>query len=61
MKKHQIDLLGMAEINVNFHKVGPTNEWKDRFKRLRTNSHCATNVHTNANEKKVHGGTAYLP
>jgi hypothetical protein len=60
MKKHQIDLLGMAEISVNFHKVGPTNQWKDRFKRLRTNSHCATNVHTNANEQKVHGGTAYL-
>jgi hypothetical protein len=40
--------------------VGPTNQWKDRFKKLRTNSHCATNAHTTSNERRVFGGTAYL-
>jgi exonuclease III len=60
MEKHKMDVLGMAEININFKKVGPTQQWKDRFKKLRTNSHCATNEHTTSNEKRVFGGTAYL-
>lgn len=60
MEKHKMDVLGMAEININFKKVGPTQQWKDRFKKLRTNSHCATNEHTTPNEKRVFGGTAYL-
>jgi hypothetical protein len=60
LEKTKIDLLGMAEINVNFKKTGPTNQWKDRFKKLRTNSHCATNIHTTSTETQVYGGTAYL-
>ena len=50
----------MAEINLNFKKIGPTHQWKDRFKRPHTNSHHATNEHTTANDKRVFGGTAYL-
>jgi hypothetical protein len=53
-------MLGMAEINVNFKQTGPTNQWKDRFKKLRANSHCATNIHTISKETQVFGGTAYL-
>jgi phage regulator Rha-like protein len=60
IEKHKMDVLGMTEININFKEVGPTNQWKDRFKKLRTNSHCATNEHTTSKEKRVFGGTAYL-
>jgi hypothetical protein len=60
MIKHKMDVLGIAEININFQQVGPTNQWKDRFKQQRTNSHCATNQHTTSKDKRVFGGTAYL-
>jgi exonuclease III len=60
IEKQKIDILGLAEININFKQTGPTNQWKDRFKKLRTNSHSATNIHTTAKEKQVFGGTAYL-
>jgi hypothetical protein len=53
-------MLGLAKININFKKVGPTNQWKDCFKQLGTNSHCATNIHSTANDKRVFGGTSYL-
>jgi hypothetical protein len=53
-------MLGLAEINIHFKRVRPTNQWKDRFKRLGTNSHCATNTHSTAHDKRVFGGTAYL-
>jgi hypothetical protein len=33
MAKYQIDILGLAEININFNRVGPTNQWKDRLTR----------------------------
>jgi hypothetical protein len=60
MVKYQIDILGLAEININFNRVGPTNQWKDRFKKLSTNSHCATNRRSTSQDKQVFGGTAYL-
>jgi predicted extracellular nuclease len=60
LEKTKIDMLGMAEININFKQTGPTNQWKDRFKKLRTNSHCSTNIHTTSTETQVYGGTAYL-
>jgi hypothetical protein len=59
-KYYKIDLLGSAEININYTRVGPTNQWKDRFKKLRTNSHCATNIHSTSQDKRLFGGTAYL-
>jgi exonuclease III len=60
MEKHKMDVLGMAEMNIKFKKLGPTHQWKDRFKKLRTNSHCATNEHTTSNDKRVFGGTSCL-
>jgi hypothetical protein len=60
IEKQKTDLLRMAEINVNFKQTGPTNQWKDRFKKQRTNSHCTTNIHTTSKETQVYGGTAYL-
>jgi hypothetical protein len=51
--KYKIDLLGLADININYTQVGPTNQWKDRFKKLRTNSHCATNTYTLPHKKNV--------
>jgi hypothetical protein len=60
MAKYQIDILGLAEININFNRVGPTNQWKDRFKKLGTNSHCTTNRHSTSQDKQLFGGTAYL-
>ena len=60
IEKHKMDFLGLAEINLNLKKVRPTNQWKDRFKKLNTNSHCATNEHTTSEEKRIFGGTAYL-
>jgi hypothetical protein len=60
LEETKVDLLGMPEINVNFKQTGPTNQWKDRFKKLRTNSHFTTNIHTTSTETQVYGGTAYL-
>jgi hypothetical protein len=60
IEKQKIDILRLAEININFKKTGPTSQWKDRFKKLRPNSHCATNIHTTSQDTQVYGGTAYL-
>jgi hypothetical protein len=60
ISKYKIDLLRLAEININYKQVSATNQWMDRFKKLQTNKHCATNHHTTSQDKRVFGGTAYL-
>jgi hypothetical protein len=60
ISKYTLDALGLAEININYQQVGSLNQWIDRFKKLRTNKHCATNRHTTSQDKRVFGGTAYL-
>jgi hypothetical protein len=33
IQKHKIDVMGLAELNINLTRLGPRNQWKDRFKK----------------------------
>jgi exonuclease III len=60
IKKHEMDVLGLAEINLNFPQLGPNQQWIHRFPKLQTNSHYSTNKHTTSTAHKLYGGTAYI-
>jgi hypothetical protein len=60
MNKHEIDVFGLAEVNLNFPKLGPNQQWIHRFPKLKTNSHYATNKHSTSQDRKLYGDTAYL-
>jgi exonuclease III len=60
IQKHKIDVLGLAEVDINLPRLGPTNQWKNRLRKIRTNAHCATNKHTTSTAKRVFKGTAYI-
>jgi hypothetical protein len=34
IQKHKIDVLGLAELNINLLRLGPTNQWKAKFKTI---------------------------
>jgi hypothetical protein len=55
-----MDLLGLAEINLNFKQMIPSEQWKHRFGKLKTASKCATNIHTTSTDRRVFGGSAFL-
>ena len=57
---HQLDLLGLAEINLNFNILRPPNQWKDRFKKLKTHKVHSYNTHSTSQDTRLFGGTAIV-
>jgi hypothetical protein len=60
MNKHEIDVFGLAEVNLNFPQLGPDQQWIHRFPNLKTHSNYAINQHSTSQDRKLYGGTAYL-
>jgi hypothetical protein len=60
IENYEIDVLGLAEINLNLSRLDPHQQWQHRFSRLKTNSHCSTNTHSTSTDRVLFGGTAYL-
>ena len=61
INKLHIDLLGIAEINLNLSCLPSSQQWKERFKHLlHKHTICSTNTNTTAIKKIVYGGTAQL-
>ena len=56
--KHNIDALGIQEINLNFPRLSPSGQWKHRFHSFDGYTHYATNKHTTSTSRMCHGGTA---
>jgi hypothetical protein len=53
ISKCNLNLLGLAEININYKQVVSLKQWIDRLKKLRRNKHCATNQRTTSQDKRV--------
>jgi predicted extracellular nuclease len=58
--RHDIDVLGLAEINLNFPALTPNQQWIHRFPKLPTNSHYSINEHSTSQARQQYGGTAYI-
>ena len=57
----EADIFGMAEINLNFSKLGASDQWYERFQSLRRNhSIHAVNQHDSSESKLLYGGTAQI-
>ncbi len=55
------DVFGMAELNLNFKKLGSASQWTDRFQHLRRNhSVHSYNSHDMSQERTLFGGTAQI-
>ena len=59
-KNKKIDILGMAEINLNFNTISPKEQWKDRFGKLKTNTFHCHNVHSSTKSTRKFGGNGYI-
>ena len=60
INKRQINYLGLLEHNNNLNVLNHHNQWKDKFRRSRTNKHAAWNVHSKSRNKILAGGTGYI-
>jgi hypothetical protein len=57
----EADVFGIAELNLNFQKLGPASQWYERFLHLRRNhSVHAYNKHDSTDSKVLYGGTALI-
>jgi hypothetical protein len=57
----EADTFGMAEINLNFSKLGPSDQWYERFLSLKRNhSIHAVNQHDSSTSKLLYGGAAQI-
>jgi hypothetical protein len=60
IKHYDIDVLGLAELNLNFPTLTPNQQWIHRFPKLPTNSNYSINEHSTSQARKLYGGTAYI-
>jgi hypothetical protein len=57
----EADVFGMAELNLNFHLLGPSSQWTERFRHLRRNhSVHSYNQHDSSQSRLLFGGTAQI-
>ena len=61
IRETEADSFGMAELNLNFKKLGPSSQWYERFRRLQRNhSIHAYNKHDSSESNLLYGGTALI-
>ena len=61
IKETESDILGMAELNINFKMLGSTSQWSERFRHLHRNHSVHTyNRHDSSTKRTLFGGTAQI-
>ena len=57
----QLDSFGIAEVNLNLPRLPSSQQWRERFKGLKSSyTICSTNTHTSCRESVLFGGVAQL-
>jgi hypothetical protein len=61
IKETKSDVLGLAELNLNFPVMGPAFQWSERFQMLyRNHSIHMCNKHDSSKKRTLFGGTAQI-